>query len=361
MILVIVIISSALLFIVTLQIFEYRPDDLTILSVEQNLEDLPQNYIQKNQDIKILTFNIGYASLSETEDFAMDGGSKGRMDSKTSVEINLTGIADIITASNPDLILLQEVDVDSDRSYNTPQYSYFAELSAMPVTLGYNYRCIFVPFPFNPSQMMGKVNSGIMTATNYYVSDATRVQLPGSFSWPLRLANLKRCAVITRIPIDGSNQELIIINVHLSAYDDGTMRLQEMAALQELMQTEYEKGNYVIVGGDFNQTFPGAYTQNLDGYDYLFELKNPAFWQAYGMDDAWFNERGWQFAIDLSLPTCRLLHQAYDTENPSNNQYYLIDGFIVSANIEIRSVITRDEKFKFSDHNPVELIFRIKP
>lgn len=360
LLLIFIIIGAAGLFVITLQVFEYHPADETVLTIDQNVENIESNLVQLNQNIKIMTFNIGYASLSETEDFVMDGGEKGRMDDQISVEANMEGIADIITDSAANIYLLQEVDVDSDRSYNTKQFSYFSELVDMPVTLGYNYRVIFVPFPFELGQMMGKVNSGIMTATQYYAEDATRVQLPGSFSWPLRLANLKRCATVTRLPIANATQELIVINVHLSAYDDGTMRIQEMAALQTLMQTEYEKGNYVVVGGDFNQTFPGAFTNNSDDtVDYLYELNDPAFWQAYGMDETWFIENDWQFGIDVTNPTCRLLHQAYDSVNLENNQYYLIDGFIVSPNIEIQTVTTRNENFKYSDHNPVEIIIKL--
>jgi len=362
LILVVAIISFAVLFVITLQIFEYRPKDETVLEIENNLENTDANKINPLNPIKIMSFNIGYASLSETEDFVMDGGEKGRMDDQESVEANLAGIGNIITDSSADIYLLQEVDYKSSRSYNTMQYNYFSDLVNMPVTLGYNYRCIFVPFPFDLSQMMGTVNSGILTATDYYVEDATRIQLPGSFSWPLRLANLKRCAVITRLPIAGSDKFLVMINVHLSAYDDGTMRIQEIEALQEMMQTEYDLGNYVVVGGDFNQSFPNAYTENLDGtVDYLYELKDPNFWQAFGLEDEWFVDNNWQFANDTTTPTCRLLHQPYDTINEENNQYYAIDGFIVSANIDIESVLTRDENFKYSDHNPVELIIRLNP
>ncbi len=362
LIFVFIIIGLAGLFVITLQIFEYRPADETVLTIENNVENIDSNYVQLNQNIKAITFNIGYSSLSQTEDFVMDGGEKGRMDDKESVQANLDGISQLLTQSAADIYFLQEVDVDSDRSYNILQYAALSDLLSMPVTLGYNYRCIFVPFPFELGQMMGSVNSGIMTASAYYTQDATRIQLPGSFSWPLRLANLKRCAVVSRIPIFNSDKELIIINVHLSAYDDGTMRLQEMEALQSLMQTEYELGNYVVVGGDFNQTFPGAYTENTDSsIDYLYDLMDPAFWQAYGMDDTWFIENAWSFGVDPTTPTCRLLHQPYDTLNVENNQYYVIDGFIVSPNIEITSVTTLDENFLYSDHNPVEMIFKLKP
>lgn len=361
LIVVIVIISAALLFVLTLQVFEYRPKETTVLEIANPLADESTYYVPISETITVLTFNIGYASLSETEDFVMDGGVKARMDDSESVQANLDGIKGIIEDADADIYLIQEVDVDSSRSYHINQYAQLSDLVQMPVTLGYNYRCIFVPFPLNPSQMMGEVNSGIMTATDYYVESATRHQLPGEFSWPLRLANLKRCMVVSRLPIAGSDSELIVINVHLSAYDDGSMRLQEMAALQTLIQSEYDAGNYVIVGGDFNQTFPGSYTKTNDEYSYLYELKDPTYWQAYGMDSTWFNEHSWQILADNTVPTCRLLHQPYDPINLENNQYYVIDGFIVSPNVQVLSVTTLSENFKYSDHNPVKAEFQLIP
>ncbi len=359
LILLIAVVAFGIGFVLTLQIFEYRPKAETELEVTDNLSKIDANYVELNTSIKIVTFNTGYASLSRTEDFVMDGGSKARMDTSDEVEANVAGITKTLEDQNADIYLLQEVDVDSHRSYEINQYSeYISSLSTASV-LGYNYRCIFVPFPLSFTEMMGKVNSGIVTFSSFYIDDAKRIQLPGSFPWPVRLAQLKRCLVITRLPIKDSDKELILINVHLSAYDDGSMRLQEMDALKAIMKEEYSLGNYVVVGGDFNQTFPQAVYTNYDSvtgkynYVYTYELKDENFYQAFPMEEDWFIENGFQFGVDISTPTNRLLNKPYDSENPDNNQYYLIDGYIVSNNVKINSVKTLDEGFMYSDHNPV--------
>ena len=63
----------------------------------------------------------------------------------------------------------------------------------------------------------------------------------------------------------------------------------------------------------------------------------------------------WQFAYDVSVPTCRLLNQPYNPADAENTQYYVIDGFLVSPNLTVKSVRTQNEEFSFSDHNPVLL------
>ena len=59
----------------------------------------------------------------------------------------------------------------------------------------------------------------------------------------------------SRIPVE-DGKELILIDQHLSAY--GTDAAQGNAQLEMLfadMKAEYDKGNYVICGGDFNHDF----------------------------------------------------------------------------------------------------------
>jgi endonuclease/exonuclease/phosphatase family metal-dependent hydrolase len=352
-------------FIMTLQAFEYHPAEVTPLELSTNDGEL----VAIGETIKIVTFNIGYASLSATEDFVMDGGKKARMDSLAEVEANLAGIGEILTAADADIYLIQEVDEESSRSYQTKQYSYLQSTIPYSASLGYNFRVLFVPFPLNPSQMMGNVDSGIVSLIRYRVEAASRIQLPGEFSWPLRLANLKRCIVVSRLNIADSDKQLVVINVHLSAYDDGQMRILEMAKLQEIMAAEQALGNYIVVGGDFNQTFPGAYSiDSVDAFDqpiveYLYPLRNAAYWKAFGMDGEWFETNGFQYGVEsgFPFPTCRLLHQPYDSDTPDNNQYYYIDGFLVSANISIQAVSVINQAFVYSDHNPVAMEIVLNP
>jgi hypothetical protein len=57
--------------------------------------------------------------------------------------------------------------------------------------------------------------------------------------------------------------------------------------------------------------------------------------------------------MDSDVPTCRSLDQPYAGADHDTFQYYVIDGFIVSSNIEVKSCETRDIGFVQTDHNPV--------
>lgn len=74
---------------------------------------------------------------------------------------------------------------------------------------------------------IGKVESGLVTYSDYKVSEASRIALPESFKWPVKTCNLKRCMLETRIPIKGSDKELVLINFHLEAYDSGEGKIAQ--------------------------------------------------------------------------------------------------------------------------------------
>jgi len=330
-------------------IVEYRPKEVEQLQIKNKIE----SKVELGQDITILTFNIGYAGLGKDEDFVLDGGTKSRPDSKEVVESYLNGIKSLLTENAADIYMLQEVDLNSRRSY------YINEVHEIETLLGnnynstfaYNYKANFVPFPVSFTNYLGKVESGILTLTKYQVNTSHRYQFPGAFAWPVRTVNLKRAMMVNVLPIYNSNKELIVVNLHMSAYDgDGSLRAQEMQMLKEFLIEQAEKGNYVIVGGDFNQTFPSAKD--------IYPAK-PGYYTAYPIEDD-FLPSGYSFAVDITKPTCRLLNEPYDKNSP-NTQYYIIDGFIVSDNIKINFVETIDHDFQYSDHNPVILAIQLLP
>lgn len=328
-------------FVAYLSIREYKPDDIETIDVSAS-----QNRTTFSGDtVKLISFNTGYAGLGDNADFFMDGGKKVKSTDEDRMNENMNEISKFITDKKADFYLLQEVDQNSSRSYSINQVESYMKNTNLFGTFALNYSCPFVPFPFPP---IGKVNSGILTLTDYTVSSAERVSLPCPFKWPVSAANLKRCLLINRVPIEGSDKELVIVNLHLEAYDDGAGKAAQTQMLFSVLQKEYEKGNYVIAGGDFNQTFPGG----VDAYP----IQNTETWTPGTLENTVL-PAGWTFAYDTSVPTCRLLDKPYDA---ATSQHYVIDGFILSPNVEKVTVETQDLAFHAADHNPVYLEVKLK-
>ena len=70
-----------------------------------------------------------------------------------------------------------------------------------------NYSSQYVPFPL---PTIGKVQSGLLTLSSFGALKAERIALTGTYTWPVRVAQLKRCLLVERVPLEGSDKELVL-------------------------------------------------------------------------------------------------------------------------------------------------------
>lgn len=312
---------------------DYKPD--AVIGLEKDNVQIKT----VSNTLTVTTFNIGYATLDDASDFFMDGGTASRAIDSNNVSRNLAGINRFMKETDSDIFLIQEVDKKATRTYKINQYDYFKEnYPAYEAIFASNYKVPFVPVPLN--EPVGQVHSGLTTLSKFTTTTNTRYQFPGSESWPRQLALLDRCFTESRYTY--KDKELIVVNLHMSAYDSGGfMRVQQTEFLQNYLVKEYNKGNYIIVGGDFNQEIPGT---DADAFN-LSEKPNWLKVMAGEFKNfTWYN--------DPNIPTNRALDAAYikGITYVSN-----IDGFLVSDNITVSQTTVHDLKFKNSDHNPVTI------
>lgn len=285
----------------------------------------------------LITWNIGYGGLGAEQDFFFDGGKNVRPDKKL-YEKYINGISRVLLGFNGvDFILLQEVDRGSKRSYFNDQVPIVS--NALPdyyYGFATNYKTHFVPQPI--TQPYGKCYGGIMTLSRFKPDMANRFSLAQDASWPTGLFMLKRCYMEFRYKLS-DGKELVVINQHLSAYDDGTVKQQQMDTLKIKLQQEFSKGNYVIVGGDWNQ-FPPDFNPNLSGADGVKGMNVP---QDYP-------DKGWQWVYDPNVMTNRKLNVPFVK---GKTEEVIIDYYLLSPNLTVESIQGVDLNFEFSDHQPV--------
>ena len=324
---------------------EYRPADVEVIIPDHAAKAV----LETGKPLTVVSWNCGYGSLGDNADFFMDGGTSVYTADRARLSSNLSGIRDTLNSLSPDFLILQEVDIDSSRSYGTDERAVLRE--AMPgasESFARNFHALYVPYPIPP---IGHVDSGLFTLSAAEPRVAERISLPVPFSWPIRLVNLKRCLLVSRFPVAGSDHELLLINLHLEAYDDGEGKETQTRQLVSFMQEEYAKGNWIIAGGDFNQRFAGIDQSAYPVYNGL--------WQPGEISaDAFGNH--FISLMDNSVPTCRSLDRPLAGSEKDHFQFYLIDGFIVSDNIKADTVETLDFGFVCSDHNPVRMVFMLE-
>ena len=192
----------------------------------------------------------------------------------------------------------------------------------------------------------------MMTFSGYSIESALRRSLPVQTD-AAKIMDLDRCYVVNRIPTD-SGKELVLINFHLSAYTtDPTIANQQLEVLYEDMRAEYDKGNYIICGGDFNKDLLG------DSSVYFGVSKENQNWaKSFPFESV---PEGFSLVAPLDernpVPSSRNADSPWD---PKTNFQITLDGFLVSDNVQIVSSRVVDTQFRYSDHNPVQLDFRLE-
>ncbi len=331
-----------ILFLAYATIKEYRPaaEEKAFISVGKEIS------LEEKESWGFFLWNIGYTGLGAEQDFVLDGGNSNQATLGETTRYRV-GVVTTIDQYVPisDFILLQEVDRDSKRSFYQDFYAMLqGRLPSYDSTYATNYRAPFVPFPV--TSPIGKVESGITTFSRLPIAEATRVALPSKSSWPVSSFHLKRNLLVSRIPL--GEKELILINGHFSAYGPELLP-EQLRMVKELMLEEYHRGNYVVLGADWNQIPPvsGANDYPLEPDPLYIPEEIPENW----------TPEGWTWGIDPLVPTYRLLNKPY---NPNEfHQVGVIDGFLVSPNLEIVTLQGVDLQFKDSDHNPVYM--RVAP
>lgn len=133
---------------------DYRPPKVLKLDIEGKCVE------KVTSELSILTWNIGYAGLGVEMDFFYDGG-KTVKPPREFVEKYLEGILRFLRSIDVDLVLLQEVDKDCDRTYHIDEADEISKIFPdYAWSFAPNYTVKFVPVPF--TKLMGKVVSGQM-------------------------------------------------------------------------------------------------------------------------------------------------------------------------------------------------------
>ena len=331
-----------------------RIEDNQALSVTQGSGGVQT--AEADTEYKVLCWNIGFGAYEDDFGFFMDGGAESRAWSKERLIANIEAIGRTIADENPDISILQEVDFDSDRSYHVDEalaLRTFEDLDAWTDSVfAVNYHSAYLFYPI--TQPHGASKSGLLTTSKLGIRSAVRRSLPVE-TGVTKILDLDRCYSISRVPTD-NGKELVIFLLHMSAYGNSdAIREGQIRMLSQDMQKEYEAGNYVLCGGDFNHDLKASNDDNDDAADY-------ESW-AYPFPREELPEH-LSFCIDQLSDTERnaLWNSARNADMeyiPGETYTVTLDGFIISDNIECLQYENVNTGYSYSDHDPVYMKFKL--
>ncbi|MBQ7800055.1 MAG: endonuclease/exonuclease/phosphatase family protein [Oscillospiraceae bacterium] len=354
-----IILKSLLCFVLALVLIVVGYLSYVLLSysrIEDNMQITPlktgaDEAVKVGESYSAVIQNLGFGAYTQDFTFFMDGGTQSWAESRESVLDCIDAAVQKAEEFEADFILFQEVDTDSTRSYHINQREILEKrFKNYSSAFAVNYHSALLMYPF--TQPHGASNSGILTLSRYNIDSSLRRSLPISESFS-KFLDLDRCYSVSRIPVE-NGKEFVIFNVHLSAYGGSDeIRTAQMTMLFNDMKKEYQKGNYCVCGGDFNHDFTGDSTQKLNGgAEVDFGWAQP--FPEKLLPDCITRCTSYEGAT--LVPTCRNCDVPYK----EGNFTIIVDGFLVTENVEALSVKNIKTDFTYSDHNPVYLEFKLK-
>ncbi|MBP0019325.1 MAG: endonuclease/exonuclease/phosphatase family protein [Cyanobacteria bacterium SBLK] len=202
---------------------------------------------EKDDTFAVVSYNLGYLS----------GLTNNTAKPRTLefFEKNLNAVIQALKPLKIDAIALQEIDLNSQRSFNINQVDKLARgLGMKNHAIAVNWDKNYVPFPYFPfSAHFGRLLSGQAILSCYPIQEHDRIVLEKVVDNPFyyNAFYLDRLAQIVRLKV--RDETVILINVHLEAFDKPTRRKQTQF-LQQLLAKYQEYP--ILLMGDFNSPPP---------------------------------------------------------------------------------------------------------
>lgn len=203
-------------------------------------------------ELRIMNWNAKFGG--GRIDFFFDCHGDRVIMKKSEVIENLEGLASKIKQYDPDILLLQEIDIHSKRAADVDQMQWLLDNTDLNYgAYASQWRATLVP-----SDGIGHVDSGNGILSKWKLNHAERLALPliDEQDPVTRYFYLKRNILRTRVEVP--NAPLWLANIHTAAFaHDGTKNRQIEAFKDELTHLD-EQGKYFVAAGDFNTVPPGS-------------------------------------------------------------------------------------------------------
>ena len=287
--------------------------------------------------IKVMTWNIrfGVARLR----FFGDGCGDKVIMTKSEVITGLKGLAAKIIEEDPDILLLQEVDVQSKKTSYIDQAQWLLDNTDM------NYGAYASMWQAQAilADGLGRVNTGNLILSKWKLENAERIQLPlrGDQDGLTKYFYLRRNVLKALVDMPGN--KFYAVNTHLTAFATDDTKQKHINGFKSVLDNIAAEGGYFVAGGDLNELPP-----NAKKTDYCTP------------EITWLNPFYDTYSPAISLSDYGDNESDHFTHSPDNNLKLDRKLDYLWTNTKWVSSKTHKEATKLSDHIPVSAVWEVK-
>ena len=202
-----------------------------------------------------MTWNIKFGG--GRIDFFFDGHGDRVLMEEREVIRHLDGIASKIRQVDPDVVLLQEIDVASKRSAFVDQMQWLLDHTSLNFgAYASSWRARLVP-----SEGLGAVDSGNAVLSRWPLARAERIALPlvGAYDRLTQYFYLKRNILLAEIAVPSLPGPLAVVCTHAEAFSPDDTRRRHLERFAALLDELDARGTRFLAGGDLNVVPPGSH------------------------------------------------------------------------------------------------------
>lgn len=280
--------------------------------------------------------------------------------SEEEILTKLTSIAERINQVKPDILMLQEVDINSKRSAYVDQLRWILDHTDFNyVVYGLQWQAQFIP-----SDGLGRLLEANAILSRWPISDATRIQLllRQDQDALTRYFYERCCMVKAKIEIPGVD-DFYAVNIHASAFATDDTKHKHIVAFKKELDNIVVTGGWFVAGGDLNTLPPGS-----DSTDYCMEDMCPGESFHHATNDPihkegsnYTSESEWLVGLYNSYNTAVELadyqhnQQVYFTHTTRPGHFWdrTLDYMFTNSHWQKGSTVTHQDFLTDSDHAPV--------
>lgn len=226
--------------------------------VSPRLTQVPDTFTR----LKVMTWNIRFG-IGRRPWFG-DACGDVTVYSSDDVLYTMNKVVMKINEIQPDILLLQEVDISSKRSGYVNEVEYIlANTYFNYAAAGYQWKAQFIP-----SDGLGRLEEMNLILSRWPIDSAIRIQLPlrGDQDKLTRYFYERCCIVQAKIKLPGTPGGILALNIHASAFATDDTKYRHIQIFKGMLDSLHRLNRWFVAGGDLNTLPPRS-----DSTDYCLE------------------------------------------------------------------------------------------